>query len=101
MSLTAEPMINEEEVVEPKDRDVELVDDFEDESGNVQLSLEDLTGMMLSHPSVKQAMVILISDDHDVVEFKGHFYDNAALLSGIMKDYKAKIYSEIFSDRED
>lgn len=78
--------------------DVEPVNSSE--CTEVALSLKDLSSMIIDHPSVKQGIIILITDDDDLTELKGHFYDNAALLSGIMKDYKARIFSEIFSDAE-
>ena len=78
---------------------VDVVDDFKPEELGVALSTRDLTNLILQNPKIKQAVIILVTDDDDHVEFKGHFYDNAVLLNNICKDYKAKIYSEVFSDR--
>ena len=99
MSLTAENVTHKNDV--EIEAEVEIVDEFPNETEGVALSLRDLTSMILDNPHVKQGIVILITDNDDHTEFKGHFYDNAALMSGILKDYKAKIFSEIFSDRED
>lgn len=94
MSPTADNTITEKEL------DVEVVEKFEDAVDGVPLSLKDLATMVLDHPSVKQGVVILITDNDDFAEFKGHFYDNASLLSSILRDYKAKIYAEVFADAD-
>ena len=81
------------ETISPeKDVEVEIVEKFDNEVEGTSLSLKELTDLVLDHPKVKQGIVILITDNDDYARFKGHFYDNASLLSGILKDYKAKIY---------
>lgn len=52
---------------------------------------------IVSSSKVKQAFMVVLTEDDEIVRTKGHFYDNATLLNSILGDLKEKIYLEIFS----
>lgn len=56
-------------------------------------TLDSLINELLSHPDVSHGTVVMMlkSSNKLTVGSKGHFYDNAAILSSVLRDIKKKI----------
>lgn len=68
-----------------------------DDEKSTEAMVASVLDSIVSSKKVKQAFMVVLTDDDEIVRTKGHFYDNAALLNSILGDLREKIYLEIFS----
>lgn len=76
-----------------EDQEVRQVADLAD--------IADQVRSVVDNPRIKQAIVVMIGDDDEVVEFKGHWYDNAKLMNILVKTYRKRVFRDIFDDTPD